>query len=489
MSESLRTQATSGVIWSAVELFGKQGCNFFVQLILARLIAPEEFGLIAMIVVFVAIAMSVVDAGFGNALVQKKDIDEADLNTVFFFNILTAILMTGAIWLAAPAIARFYEQDRLVGLLRWLSLSLVLGSFGGVHEAILGRQLEFKKLFWVTLPSIVFGGIAGVVLALFGFGAWALVAQALLVQFTRSLSLWLQTGWKPRLLFDLRSLRMMFPYGSRLAASGMLNQTFQNLYVLVIGKAFSPIDVGYFQRAQSFQQLPASSVQAILSRVAFPLFSKIQDDPVRIRRVMSKAIRLSSLFVFATMAGMAAIAEPMVVTLIGERWRPASVILQWLCLAGALFPIHAINLNLLMAMGESKLFLRLELFKKGAILISIYITYRFGVLPMIWGMIATSIISLGFNTFYTAKFVDYTFNQQFRDIIPSFFLSITMFAGVTALNDAMDASALVELVAGISLGACMIGLGLRFLGADIKNELKTISQSLPGGRLAARFLL
>jgi len=387
--------------------------------------------------------------------------------------------MTGLLWLVAPFIARFYEQDLLIPILRWLSLSVSIGALGTVHAAKMRRDMQFKRLFWVTFPSVLGAGTLGVTLALMGYGVWALVAQALVMQVLRSTVLWIQSGWRPLWIFDLERLKQMMPFGSRLAAVGIIDRTFQNIYVMVIGKIFMPADVGYFQRAKSFQQLPVDSLQMILGRVAFPLFSQIQDDPARLKKGLSKAIQISALISFTMMAGIAAVAEPMVITLIGEKWRSSIVLLQWLCIAGALFPIQAMNLSLLMAMGESKLFLRLEIIKKVIVLINIAITYRYGLLPMIYGMVCVAVLSFILNTYYTNKFVGYSFTQQLRDVFPTGVLSLIMFTiscGVIAWTDLAPA---LELILGITVGMMVLICGIRCLNHQVREELKIIIERLP----------
>lgn len=270
-SNSLREKATSGIVWSAFERFGQQGCAFVVQLVLARLLAPAEFGLIAMVSVFMAISMAIVDCGFGRALIQKEELSESDTSTIFYFNLFSAVLVSFALYLCAPLIAGFYEEPQLTSIVRWLSLSLILGSAGLVHNSLLNRSLEFKQLFKASLPATILSGVVGVVMALMGHGVWALVGQVLSDRVLRSILVWRISGWTPQLIFDWSSLREMFPYGARLAVSSVLDQGFRNIYVLVIGKVFTPVEVGYFQRARAFQQLPVANFQSILSRVAFPL--------------------------------------------------------------------------------------------------------------------------------------------------------------------------------------------------------------------------
>lgn len=460
-----------------------------VQLFLARLLAPAEFGLIAMVAVFIAISTNVMDAGFGRALIQRKEINDREISTVFYFNLLSGVAMMAVLFSIAPVVADFYEQPALREILRWLSLSLLLGSAGGVHATLLGRNMQFKKLFWVSFPATLFAGIIGIVFAFLGYGVWALVIQMISLQSFRSLALWFQTGWRPLLVFDVSALKSLFPFGSRLALSAIIASIFDNIYVLVIGKVFSPASVGFFQRARSFQQMPVSLVQSILGRVTFPLFASIQDDPVRLKRGMSKAIQLGSFFSITAMAGMAAVAEPMVVTLIGEKWMPSVPLLQVLCLGATLYPLHALNLDILMALGHSKLYLRLEIIKKGVVLLNILLTYRFGVQAMVYGIVVVSFACIYVNAYYTKKYIHYGMLAQLRDLLPTVGLSIVMFVIVSAFIGLDLWQAELQLIGGVVLGGLIVLMGLRYLREDLKSEMRAITHKLPYGKWASRMLL
>jgi teichuronic acid exporter len=283
-----------------------------VQLVLVRLLAPEQFGLIAMVVVFISISSVLIDAGFSRALIQRKEVSDSDLSTVFYFNLGAAALIAALLYVSAPSIAAFYDQSELSIILRFLCLGLLISAFGTVHQAILMRDLLFKKRFWVSFPSTVISGIVGAVLAFRGYGVWPLVAQVLCQRTIATPFLWFHTGWRPMHVFDLNTLKEMSPYGVRLAASAVLDQGFQNIYLLVIGKFFPPAQVRFFQRARSFQQLTVQNFQVIFSRVAFPLFASIQNDPIRMKRGMRQAVQVTCLFVFSGMALLAAIVEPMI---------------------------------------------------------------------------------------------------------------------------------------------------------------------------------
>jgi teichuronic acid exporter len=485
---SLRDKATSGVIWSAFERFGQQGCAFFVQLILARLLAPEEFGLIAMVVVFISISTVLIDAGFSRALVQRKEVTDSDLSTVFYFNLIVSFGVAGLLYLSAPFIASFYGLSDLSQILRFLSFGLILSAFGAVHRSILTRNLLFKKLFGVSLPSVIISGAVGITMAVYGFGVWSLVAQSLSMAFLGSFFLWFQMDWRPTWVFDVRCLKEMFPYGARLAVSGILDQGFRNIYVLIIGKVFSPVDVGYFQRARAFQQLPVANFQSVLSRVAFPLLSKIQGDPLRVKNAVRKSLLVGALFAFTVMAGLSAVAQPMVVLLIGEKWLPAVPMLQVLCIAGALFPLHSINTNLLMATGRSDWFLRLEVLKKLLVVVNVLITYRYGVQCMIWGIVITSVISLILNTYYTRRLIGYTLMMQLNDVMPLAIMATLMHL-LVCVAIGLVPGMFAQLMLGTLLGVVFVVVALRFLGQEIRKEVVSLLDAIPFGKRIKKMLV
>lgn len=478
---SMKNAVVRGVAWSAVERFGRAGCGFVVQLVLARLLLPAEFGLIAMVAVFVSICSAIVDSGFANAVIQKQDLTEADCATAFIFNGVVGLAAALALWMAAPAIAGFYEQPAMVPVVRWLALSVVLGSVGGLPRALLTRRLAFKRVTAASIPAVLVSGVVGIAMALAGCGVWALVGQMLVQQGLGALLLWWQSRWWPRHRFSRGSFRAMFGFGSKLALSSLLDTGFGSIYVLIIGRFFSPAEVGFFQRAQAFQQLPAANVQGTLSRVFFPAFSQMQGDPARLRNAMARAIQLGSLLMFPGMALLAALASPLVVALIGEKWLPAVAMLQPLCVLGALYPLHAVNLDLLMGLGRSDAFLKLEIIKKALIVINVAVTYHWGVMPMIYGMVVSSVLALGINTYYAHKLIGYGFWPQVKSTARVTAVAVVVLAATGGLVHFLPLSPWPALVLGGALGGVILLLGLRFMEAGFRHEIKLgLRQLLPG---------
>jgi len=430
--ENLRHKATTAFIWSFIESLGLHGVRFVTGIVLARLLLPEQFGLIGMLAFFIAVAQSFLDSGFGAALIQKHQATATDTCSIFYFNIVVGLAAAALLCLVAPWIAAFYNQPILTPLTRALSLIIVINSFSLIQSTILTKQINFKIQTKVSLVASVLSGIIGVSLAAAGFGVWSLAVQQISGTFFQTVFLWFLNSWRPALTFSLKSLREMFSFGSRLLTSGLLNEIFDNMYLLVIGKLFSAADLGFFTRAKSLEELPSHTLSGMVGRVTFPVFSTIQDDPVRLKRGVQKALTFLTLVNFPMMIGLAVIARPLVLVLLTEKWAEAIRYLQLLCFLGLLFPVHLINLNLLKALGRSELFLRLEIIKKFLIVINIAVTWRWGISAMIFGMIAMSIISYYLNSYYTRVLIGYPIREQLRDLSSCLIMAVLMGMAVYA---------------------------------------------------------
>lgn len=434
MTKSLKSKTVHALSWSFLQAIGSQGIRFVIGIILARILIPEQFGLIAMLTIFIAIAQTFLDSGFGAALIQKREPSLADTSSIFYFNIIVGFLAAGALCLAAPWIASFYNQPILTPLTRALSLTFIIQSFGMIQSTILIKKIDFKSLTKVSLITGVISGIAGIILAFRGFGVWSLVVQQICAALFQTIALWFLSSWRPAMIFSFNSLREMFGFGSRLLLSGLLNQIFGNLYSLVIGRLFTATDLGFFSRASSLQQLPSHTLADMVGRVTFPVFSTIQDDPERLKKGFQKALTTMVSVQFPVMIGLAIVARPLVLVLLTEKWAGCIFYLQLLCLAGLLYPAHVINLNLLQALGRSDLFLRLEIIKKFLIVISIAITWQWGISAMIIGMIAISKISYLLNSYYTGTLIGYSIKKQLKDMGPYFIVATLMAVAVYAIG-------------------------------------------------------
>lgn len=434
MPDSLKSKAVAGLFWSFTERIGQNGIQFVLSIVLARLILPEEFGQIAMLMVFTSIAGTIVDSGFGAALIQRKSASYVDECSVFYFNIAISILLAGLLCLAAPFIAAFYETPILEPLTRVLSLLLVIGALGMVQMTMLTKKLDFKTQMKIGIVATVLSGVIGVYMAYRGFGVWSLAVQSISRGIFRSVLLWVFQSWRPGWVFSMDSLRSMFPYGSKLLCATLVASVFDNLYFIVIGKAFSLQDLGFYSRAKGLQQIPVASIAHSVGRVTFPVFSSVQDDKPRMKRGVRKSLMILAFINFPMMVGLAVVAEPLVIVLFTDKWLAAVPYLQLMCFVGALHPLHGVNVNVLKAQGRADLNLKINVLKNGLKLVFLLITLPWGIEAILWGQIVLSGLCYFVNTHYTSILIKYPIGEQVRDLIPAFIVSVVMGGGVYALQ-------------------------------------------------------
>lgn len=425
---SLKQQTISGITWSVIDNAYTQIVTFVVGIILARLLEPKEFGLIGMIMIFIAIAQSFVDSGFSQALIRKKDCNEKDYNTVFYFNISISIIFYFILFISANLISSFFNQSELINIIKVMGLSVILNGLGIVQGAQLTREIDIKTQTKISAIANTISGILSIILAYIGFGVWSLVWRTISNNLFRVILLWIWHKWRPQLVFSLQSFKELFGFGSKLLASGLLNTIFENLYYLVIGKYFSAQQLGYYTRALTFANLPSSNINGVIQRVSYPVLAKIQDDTSSLKAGFKKLIKNTMFITFVLMLIMVAVAEPLILTLIGSKWQQSVIYLQLLSFALMLYPLHSLNLNLLNVKGRSDLFLRLEIIKKILVVPVIIVGITLGIIPMLIGMIIHSFICYFLNSRYAGLLIGYSVGEQLKDIIPGFILAT--FVGV-----------------------------------------------------------
>ncbi len=452
MTSSLKVRAVRGLFWSMLNQVGSQGIQLVVGIILARLLLPAEFGLVAMLTIFIGIATSFVDGGFGAALIQKPTLESEDASTVFYFNLFAAGMFAAILCAVAPMIAQFYNEPALTPLTRVLALNLIINAFGLVQTNLLTKSIELRGQTIVTLCGALAGGTAGILMAFQGFGVWSLVGQSLVGNAARTGLLWFVSDWRPAWIFSVTALKGMFAFGSRLLASGMIFTVVNNMHSLVIGKLFAATELGYYSQARRLQEAPTIGLTGILSRVAFPVFSEIQNDDDRLRRGVQKGLTTSVFINFPLMIGLAVCAKSIVILLVTEKWLSCVPYLQLLCMVGLTYPLHVINLNLLTAKGRSDLFLRLEIVKQVLVLAGIAVTWPFGITGLICGQIVVCVISLYLNSHYAGKLINYSFWQQTRDVAPYLAVALAMGILVYALAWFSRDSAIITLATQVALG-------------------------------------
>lgn len=426
MIEGAKGQAVSAVVWSGLEVFLRFGMTFVVSIALARLLTPEEFGTIALVYLFVGLAGAFVDGGLPAALIQRQDVTHTDESTVFWFNFGAGALAAVLLWLAAPAIAAFYDRPVLVPLTGVLAISLFVGGIGSVHKTLLIKRLDFRKLLKIGAIATAVSSAVAVVLAWKGYGVWALAAQILTTGVMSTLLLWLFSPWRPALVFSLASARRLFGFGIYLLFSALLDTAYTRAYTVLIGKFHGVAALGLYSRAANTQQLPASILVGILSQVAFPVFSAAANDKARLRSGVRRALRGIMLINIPIMVGLAVTAEPAIIVLFGRQWVPAAPILQVLALAGIFWPLHVINLNVLIAQGHSDIFFRLEILKKIVGTLLLLGGSLFGVMGIAWSQVVAAMLSFLINAHYTRIYLGYGALEQLRDLASLLAVSAVM---------------------------------------------------------------
>lgn len=474
MPESLKKKTVKGVAWTSLDQVSTLGSAFVIGVILARLLSPSDYGLLAMIAIFNAIAFAFINSGFGNALIRKPDLNENDNSTAFYFNIIAGVVMAGIIWLIAPWVAIFYDKPILAQLLRVEGLLLIISSFTIVQNAQLSRALNFKAKMIINVSSQVIGGIVAIIAAYHGFGVWSLVIQHIASGIIRLIMLWIISPWRPRGRWNKYSFRYLWGFGSKMLASGLLDTIYTNIYPIIIGKFYSAADLGQYTRAKGYADLPSQGVTGVLQQVTFPVLSQIQEDNDRLANSYRRMLRCAAFIVFPIMIGMAALARPLVISLVTDKWSQCVPYLQLICFASMWYPVHAINLNLLQVKGRSDLFLRLEIIKKAIVTIAIFICVPFGIMGICIGSICTSIISLVINTYYTGKLIHVGFLRQMQDMTPTMLSSFAM--GATVYFSTMPFEKdIIKLAIGIPLGILVyIGIAKAFHMSELQEAINII---------------
>lgn len=452
MGESLRQKTIRGVFWSSLERFSVAGINFVFGLILARLLMPSDYGVIAMIAIFMAIAQTFIDSGFSNALIRKPNRTELDNSTAFYFNICVGFFSYLSLYIIAPYIAEFYNTPILVPITRIMGLNLLFNSLCVVQQALLTVRIDFKTQAKISLSASIVSGFSGIAFAYMGYGLWALVIQSVLASIIRTILLWSLTKWRPKFGFSKQSFQNLFGYGSKLLVSGLLDTIYNNLFAIVIGKRFTSSSLGVYSRADQWANFIAVNITGVLQRVTFPVLSSIQDDNERLCINYCKFLRISGFVVFPLMMGMAAVADPLTRFILTDKWAGSIPLLRILCFALMLYPIHAINLNLLQVKGRSDLFLRLEIYKKILGVIVLCITIPMGITAMCVGRVFTSWIALVMNSYYTGKLIHFGFLEQIKNYIPTLLNSFIMGAMVYMVTFIVSGPCL-QLFVGLIVGA------------------------------------
>ena len=421
--QSLKDKTVKGTIWSGIDNITQFGVSFLVSIVLARLLTPDDYGLIGIIAIFTAVCTTLINGGFTTALIRKKDVADDDYNTAFIVNLGVSILLYAVIYLSSPFIAVFFHRTELVALTRVSSLGIVIGALGLVQQTRLTKRIDFKTQTKITIVASVVSGIVGITMAFMGFGVWSLVAQSLTSQGLRTSFLWVANKWIPQLRFSSESFHELFGFGWKMMASSLLDTVWKEMYQVVVGKFYSPATLGQYTRAKGFSQLFSSNLTTVIQRVTYPVLSNIQDDKDRMIAAYRRIIKVTMFIAALSMFFLGAVSEPLLYCLIGPKWHEASIYLPLICISMSSYPLHAINLNMLQVQGRSDLFLVLEILKKIIALGPLFVGAFVGVIPMLYANILTTVIAFFLNSYYSGKFLGYSSWMQIKDIAPSYGLA------------------------------------------------------------------
>lgn len=456
MEEPSKTKSSimSNLIWRYAERCGAQGVAFIVSIVLARLLDPELYGTIAIVTILTTILQVFVDSGMGNALIQNKDTDDLDYSTVFFFNVILCCVLYAVAFFAAPLVSKFFDRPELTPIVRVLCLTIVFSGVKNVQQAYVSKTMQFKRFFYATLGGTIGAAVIGIVMALKGFGVWALVTQQVFNVAIDTLILWITVRFRPKLMFSFQRLKHLFSYGWKLFVSTLFDTVYTNAFQILIGKWYSSADLAYFNKGKQFPELIITNVNSSIDSVMFPVASSMQDRLDNLKQLTRRAIKTSSFIIWPVVAGLAACAKPLVTVLLTEKWLSCVPFLQIFCFSYAFWPIHTANLNAIKAVGRSDIFLKLEILKKTIGILLLIIAFPRGVLAIGITFLLTDPISAVINAAPNVKLINYSFREQIRDIMPALLLSIAMGAVVLAISF-IKLNVILVLIIQILAGICI----------------------------------
>lgn len=426
MSESLKDKTVKGIGWSAIDNVIQTGVTFVVSIVLARLLTPDDYGLIGIIAIFTTVCTALINGGFTTALIRKKDATEDDYNTAFIVNLGVSLVLYSIIYICSPLIADFFNREELISLTRVSSIGMIIGALAIVQQTRLTKRIDFKSQTKITIVASVTSGAVGIILAVLNYGVWSLVAQQLVMHVLRTVLLWIVNKWIPKLQFSSRSFHELFGFGWKMMVSSVIQTVWKELYQVVIGKFYSPATLGQYTRSKQFSQLFSTNLTTVVQRVTYPVLSNIQDDKDRMVSAYRKIIKTTMFVTAIGMFFLGAISEPLLYCLIGPKWHEAATYLPLICITGSTYPLHAINLNMLQVQGRSDLFLGLEIVKKIISIGPLAVGALVGILPMLYVTIIVSIIDYFLNSYYSGKSLGYSSWMQMKDIAPSYGIAVSV---------------------------------------------------------------
>lgn len=475
---TLRDVTITGMFWSLLQNIGGRGISFVVMIILARLLTPDVFGLIGMLLIFIQLSQALIIAGFNQALIQKKDTDEEDYSSVFWINLSVSLIIYIFLFLIAPYIALFYNQPILSNLTRVLSLVFVINSFSFVQDARLTKEMKFKKLTIISIPSLIVGGIVSIVMAVLDYGVWSIVAMNLTSRIIYVIQIWIYSKWNPSFILNKTKLQRLFSFGSKILFSEIIHIIYQNIYLVVIGKFFPLSYVGYYQNASTLVNTPSQTISGALYKVSFPVFSVIQDDNIRLKNGVRQILQQALFWLCPAFVMAGVLAEPLFRFVFTEKWLPSVPYFQWLCIVGIFTPLNSFNSNILNVKGRSDLFLKIEIIKKIVITLGIIATIPFGIIALIIFQAANSIFMYLINSYYSGRFIQYPILEQTKDVYPIFLMSIFIGTIVYFLTKYLAGySDFIQLIIGFGVGTILYWISAEISKTPPYLEIQKIIKS------------
>ena len=475
--DTLKHKTLKGIFWTIGDFITSKVFMLMIQLVLARLLLPEHFGLIGMILIIIAVSQSLVNSGMQNALIRELYPTQKDFSTVFYFNLFISLLLYILIYFIAPFIATFYEESVLTNLLRVLSLVIIINSLSIIQRTILIREIDFKTQTIINFISTLISGVIAIIFAYFDYGVWSLVVQNVVNQTLQTILLTLYNKWFPSAAFSYRSFKHFFGFGWKLLVSGLINTIYLNVYNVIIGRTYSSASLGFYVQGKMLADVSSQSITIAVQKVTYPVLSKIQEDESKLLNSYRNIIKLSAYITFPFMIGLAAVAENFIPFLLGEKWLETIPFFQILCLASMLYPLHAINLNMLQVKGRSDLFLKLEIIKKlfSTSLIVIVMYLDLGILYLMWTIFISSIVSFFINSYYSEELLNYSSFKQIKDIAKSIVFSVVMGSIVYLLPTILDVVNGAMLLAQVVIGTILyFSLSLFFKSTELEFLLNII---------------
>jgi O-antigen/teichoic acid export membrane protein len=472
---SLKDKTVGGMFWSFLQKVGGKGISFAIMIVLARLLTPKDFGLVGLMMIFIQISQVLIEGGFNLALIQKKDTDEEDYSSVFYINLILSIFLYIILFIAAPYISDFYEQPILIQLIRSFSIVFIINAFSYVQEARLTKEVRFKTLMFIHIPSTLMGGIISVIMAFNGFGVWSIIFLQLVTRLAYSIQIWIYAKWVPLFYFNLKKATLLFSFGGKLLISNIINIIYNNIFLVIIGKFYSLSNVGFYQNASNLAYTPSATITNVLSSVSFPIFSSIQDNNTRLKEGYKKVMQQAFFWICPAYMLAAVLATPLFLFVFTEKWLAAVPYFQLLCVGAILQPLYVYNLNILNVKGRSDKFLKLETMRRGIILVALVVVFPFG----IWGLLIVQALGEIFTyllfAYSSGKFIDYNLKEQVIDLLPILLLSIGVSVMVFITELVLKGvSNLLLIILGFSFG-CILYWGIaKFLKISAYNEFELI---------------